>query len=71
MANDLNQCQFIGRLGARPTVLFTGGVSHCATFRHYLAEGLGCEVATHPDAQFAGALGAALFGARASTGAKP
>ncbi|HHQ4463343.1 acyl-CoA dehydratase activase [Aeromonas veronii] len=61
---------FIGRLGARPSVLFTGGVSHCATFRHYLAEGLGCDVATHPDAQFAGALGAAMFGARASTGGK-
>ena len=61
---------FIGRLGARPTVLFTGGVSHCATFRHYLAQGLGCDVATHPDAQFAGALGAALFGASALSGGK-
>jgi predicted CoA-substrate-specific enzyme activase len=55
---------FIGRLGVRPTILFTGGVSHCDAFRQHLSEALGTEVKTHPDAQFAGALGAALVGGR-------
>lgn len=47
---------FIGRLGVRPTILFTGGVSHCDAFRLHLSQALDTEVKTHPDAQFAGAL---------------
>lgn len=55
---------FIARLTTRGPLLFTGGVSHCATFRQMLAGHLNNEVFTHQDAQYAGALGAALIGQR-------
>lgn len=55
---------FIGRLSAQGPVLFTGGVSHCAVFVEKLAEHVGMAVHTHPDAQYAGAVGAALIGQR-------
>ncbi|MEZ2694911.1 hypothetical protein ACBQ19_07295, partial [Hafnia alvei] len=46
------------------TSLSNVGVSHCDAFRLHLTEALETEVKTHPDAQFAGALGAALVGGR-------
>ncbi|HHG8771302.1 TPA: putative 2-hydroxyacyl-CoA dehydratase activator YjiL [Raoultella planticola] len=55
---------FIGRLPAQGPLLFTGGVSHCATFAAMLERHLGMAVYRHPDAQFAGAIGAALIGQR-------
>lgn len=55
---------FIARLTRGEQVLFTGGVSHCATFRRWLEYHMGCKVQTHADAQYAGALGAALIGQR-------
>ncbi|EIY2677902.1 putative 2-hydroxyacyl-CoA dehydratase activator YjiL [Raoultella planticola] len=55
---------FIGRLSAQGPLLFTGGVSHCATFAAMLERHLGLTVHRHPDAQFAGAIGAALIGQR-------
>lgn len=55
---------FAGRLAVYDSVLFTGGVSHCAAFRHGLSHHLGKPVETHPDAQFAGAIGAAITGQR-------
>ncbi|MGR7516793.1 putative 2-hydroxyacyl-CoA dehydratase activator YjiL [Klebsiella aerogenes] len=55
---------FIGRLSAQGPLLFTGGVSHCAAFARMLETHVGMPVATHPDAQFAGAIGAALIGQR-------
>ena len=53
---------FIGRLSAQGPLLFTGGVSHCAAFARMLESHVGMAVTTHPDAQFAGAIGAALIG---------
>lgn len=55
---------FIGRLSARAPLLFTGGVSHCHAFARMLEDHVGIPVHTHPDAQFAGAIGAALIGQR-------
>jgi predicted CoA-substrate-specific enzyme activase len=55
---------FISRLTTEGPVLFTGGVSHCQTFSQMLSSHLGAPVLTHPDAQFAGAIGAALIGQR-------
>ncbi|MFW0764467.1 putative 2-hydroxyacyl-CoA dehydratase activator YjiL [Trabulsiella odontotermitis] len=55
---------FISRLTSQGPVLFTGGVSHCHAFTRMLSAHLGAEVNTHPDAQFAGAIGAALIGQR-------
>ena len=48
-------------------ILFTGGVSHCQTFARMLESHLGMPVNTHPDAQFAGAIGAAVIGQRVRT----
>lgn len=58
---------FIGRLSCEAPLLFTGGVSHCHTFAHMLESHLAMPVHTHPDAQFAGAIGAALVGQRQRT----
>ncbi|EOH6332228.1 putative 2-hydroxyacyl-CoA dehydratase activator YjiL [Citrobacter koseri] len=55
---------FIGRLSAGGPLLFTGGVSHCAAFARMLEKHVAMPVYTHPDAQFAGAIGAALIGQR-------
>ncbi|KIS43730.1 putative 2-hydroxyacyl-CoA dehydratase activator YjiL [Kosakonia radicincitans] len=55
---------FVARLSTQGPLLFTGGVSHCASFRRMLAGHLNSEVFTHDDAQYAGALGAALIGQR-------
>lgn len=53
---------FIGRLASEGPVLFTGGVSHSHTFTRMLESYVGMQVRTHPDAQLAGAIGAALIG---------
>lgn len=53
---------FIGRLASEGPVLFTGGVSHSHTFTRMLESYVGMRVRTHPDAQLAGAIGAALIG---------
>lgn len=55
---------FISRLTTQGPLLFTGGVSRCERFRQLLEQHLGSPVATHADAQFAGAIGAALIGTR-------
>lgn len=55
---------FIARLSCEAPILFTGGVSHCQTFARMLESHLGMPVNTHPDAQFAGAIGAAVIGQR-------
>lgn len=55
---------FIGRLSAQGPLLFTGGVSHCAAFGRMLSAHVNTPVQTHPDAQFAGAIGAAMIGQR-------
>lgn len=55
---------FIARLSAQGPLLFTGGVSRCAAFARMLEGHAGIAVHTHPDAQFAGAVGAALIGLR-------
>lgn len=55
---------FISRLTTQGPLLFTGGVSHCVRFRAMLSEHLKMTVHTHDDAQFAGAIGAALIGQR-------
>lgn len=55
---------FISRLTTQGPLLFTGGVSHCARFRAMLSEHLKMVVHTHDDAQYAGAIGAALIGQR-------
>ncbi|XNM77382.1 acyl-CoA dehydratase activase [Escherichia coli] len=58
---------FIARLSCEAPILFTGGVSHCQTFARMLESHLGMPVNTHPDAQFAGAIGAAVIGQRVRT----
>lgn len=55
---------FISRLSTEGPLLFTGGVSHCTRFRTMLSEHLNMPVHTHEDAQYAGAIGAALMGQR-------
>lgn len=55
---------FISRLTTQGPLLFTGGVSHCARFRAMLSEHLKMTVHTHDNAQYAGAIGAALIGQR-------
>lgn len=55
---------FIARLSAQGPLLFTGGVSRCTAFARMLEGHAGVAVHTHPDAQFAGAVGAALIGLR-------
>ncbi len=55
---------FIARLSCEAPILFTGGVSHCQVFSRMLETHQGMPVHTHPDAQFAGAIGAAVIGQR-------
>jgi predicted CoA-substrate-specific enzyme activase len=50
------------RVGVRPRVVFTGGVSRNAGIRKALGAMLGEEIAVPPDADLVGALGAALWG---------
>lgn len=55
---------FAKRLSTVPSVLFSGGVSRSQAFCERLSQHLGAEVITHPDGQFAGAIGAAIYGIR-------
>ena len=49
------------RLGVVSPVVMTGGVARNDNARFYLSKELGCDIETSPLAQYAGALGAALF----------
>lgn len=51
----------VKRLGLIPEVVMTGGVARNDNVRNYLSRELGVEIKTSPLAQYAGALGAALF----------
>ena len=42
----------------------TGGLCQCEELKASLSEKLGQEIASHPDGRFAGAIGAALSGAK-------
>lgn len=53
---------FAKRLEVVDTVFFSGGLSRSQVLRDSLADSLGTEVVSHPDAPLAGALGAALIG---------
>ena len=56
---------FTARLSCEAPILFTGGVSHCQRFTQMLECSVWeCRYNTHPDAQFAGAIGAAVIGQR-------
>ena len=55
------------RAGVVPAVAMTGGVALNAALRERLERRLGCAILTSADAQFAGAYGAALFAAEASS----
>lgn len=50
------------RVTIRDKVLFTGGVSSNGLIRQIVSKKLRCQVVTHQDSQFAGALGAAIIG---------
>jgi len=49
------------RISVQDQLIFTGGVSNSNVLRHMLSEKLKLEVHHHCDAQFAGAIGAALL----------
>lgn len=51
-----------GRKGVCGACFLTGGFCETPLMVHKLSEALGAEVHTHPDARFAGAIGAALLG---------
>ena len=53
---------FALRLSPTGTAFFTGGLAQFEIFRRTIEKGLGLKVVTHPLAQFAGAIGAAVFG---------
>lgn len=50
------------RIGSKPPYLMTGGVAANEGVVEALSEALGSPVATHPDSQLCGAIGAALIG---------
>ncbi|MFQ5689261.1 MAG: acyl-CoA dehydratase activase [Gemmatimonadota bacterium] len=49
-------------LKPEPEVTLTGGVVHNPAFVRWLSDALGCPINVSPDAEYAGALGAALLG---------
>jgi predicted CoA-substrate-specific enzyme activase len=51
-----------GRVRIADHVIFTGGVSQNSVIRKSLGSRIGLEITTHPRAQFAGAVGAAIIG---------
>lgn len=53
---------FAKRLDVQDTVFFSGGLSRSEVLRQTLSQALGFEIVSHPDAQLAGAIGAALIG---------
>ncbi|MGE5678213.1 MAG: acyl-CoA dehydratase activase [Pseudomonadota bacterium] len=52
------------RVTLRDRVLFTGGVSHNRLIGDIISKKLKCNVETHQDSQYAGAIGAAIIGFR-------
>ena len=52
------------RITVKPEVAISGGVAKNAGVRKYLERNLGCEILHSEDAQFAGALGAAIYGVK-------
>jgi predicted CoA-substrate-specific enzyme activase len=52
----------LGKVGTRPLVAFTGGVSRCTSLVPIIERRLGHSVRTFPESQFAGAIGAAVIG---------
>lgn len=50
------------RVTIKDKVLFTGGVSSNSLIRDIVSRKLKCQVETHTDSQFAGAIGAAIIG---------
>lgn len=57
----------VHRVGLRKPVVMTGGVSRNTDVIRALQEQLECPIATHPLSQYAGALGAAMFGYQRAT----
>lgn len=51
-----------GRINIEDHIIFTGGVSQNSIIRSALGTKIGRSVSTHPQGQFAGAVGAALIG---------
>ena len=51
-----------GRVNVEDHVIFTGGVSQNSVIRNALGTRIGRSISTHPQGQFAGAVGAALIG---------
>jgi len=51
-----------GRIRIEGHVIFTGGVSQNSAIRKSLGSRIGIDITTHPQAQFAGAAGAAIIG---------
>jgi len=52
----------LGRIGMRPPLFFSGGVAKSPSLVRLLGEETGCEILTHEQSQFTGAIGAALIG---------
>jgi predicted CoA-substrate-specific enzyme activase len=52
----------INRVGVKPALVFTGGVSRCDALREILESKLGVKIMTFKDSQMAGALGASIIG---------
>lgn len=52
----------LGKVGMKPDLFFSGGLSHSPSLRTFLERTLDCPVHVHEKSQFAGALGAALIG---------
>lgn len=50
------------RVPIRDRVLFTGGVSFNGHIREIISKKLKCQIVSHKDSQFAGAIGAAIIG---------
>ena len=57
----------VNRVGAAPRLVMTGGVAQNGGVRYALEKELGTEIFTSPLAQYAGAIGAALFAHKKST----
>lgn len=55
----------LGKVGIRPVIAFTGGVSRCTSLVPIIERRLGLSVRTFHRSQFAGAIGAAIIGTSA------
>lgn len=52
----------LAKVGMKPPLFFSGGLSRSPSLRAFLERELDCPVQVHEKSQFAGALGAALIG---------